>query len=67
MTTDDPTLDGTDYAHPAWWRGCDHGVRQAVGVLERVLAGDDAGAGAVADAGLEHVRRAVLALRKERP
>lgn len=28
MTTqdDDPEMDGTDGAHPAWWRGCDHGV-----------------------------------------
>ena len=22
---DDPVLDGTDGAHPAWWRGCDYG------------------------------------------
>ena len=22
---DDPQFDGTDGAHPAWWRGCDYG------------------------------------------
>jgi hypothetical protein len=25
---DDPSLDGTDGAHPAWWRGDDHGYRR---------------------------------------
>lgn len=29
---DDPDLDGTDHAHPAWWRGSDAG---AIGVLRR--------------------------------
>ena len=27
---DDPTLDGTDGAHPAWWRGCDHGYAKGL-------------------------------------
>jgi hypothetical protein len=26
LTPDDPKLDGTDGAHPAWWRGHDAGV-----------------------------------------
>lgn len=25
---DDPALDATDAAHPAWWRGYDHGTRE---------------------------------------
>lgn len=27
---DDPMLDGTDGAHPAWWRGCDHGYAKGI-------------------------------------
>jgi hypothetical protein len=27
---DDPSLDGTDGAHPAWWRGDDHGYQRAL-------------------------------------
>ena len=27
---DDPMLDGTDGAHPAWWRGCDHGYSKGL-------------------------------------
>jgi hypothetical protein len=29
-TGDDPTLDGTDGAHPAWWRGCDFGYAKGI-------------------------------------
>lgn len=36
--TDDPSLDGTDGAHPAWWRGQDAGVDKAAEVLERTTA-----------------------------
>lgn len=37
VTIDWPSLDGTDGAHPAWWRGDDHGVHAACKVLEDVL------------------------------
>lgn len=36
---DDPTLDGTDGAHPAWWRGSDHGY--AKGLADRSTAPDE--------------------------
>lgn len=38
QVTDDPSLDGTDGAHPAWWRGQDAGVDGAAAVLEKVTA-----------------------------
>lgn len=34
---DNKELDGTDAAHPAWWRGNDAGVLGAVGVIRRAL------------------------------
>jgi len=35
---DDSKTDSTPFAHPAFWRGQDDGVRGAVMVLRRVLA-----------------------------
>lgn len=36
---DDPTLDATDGAHPAWWRGDDHGFAKGVTAeRERIAA-----------------------------
>jgi hypothetical protein len=40
LADDDPSLDATDGAHPAWWRGHDHGVAAALGMVERVIAGE---------------------------
>jgi hypothetical protein len=34
---DDPGRDGTDAAHPAWWRGQDYGCEMTVAVINRVL------------------------------
>lgn len=34
---DDPILDATDFAHPAWWRGELYGVEEACRFLNRVL------------------------------
>lgn len=36
---DDPELDGTDGAHPAWWRGCDHGTAMTVSIINEILDG----------------------------
>lgn len=37
---DDPEMDATDGAHPAWWRGCDYGVEQVCRIIGAVLDGD---------------------------
>lgn len=34
---DNPELDGTDYAHPAWWRGNDRGVEATAECVLRYL------------------------------
>jgi hypothetical protein len=55
---DDPTLDATDGAHPAWWRGHDHGVEQAVSrLLHVVVSGCDEQVFAISN---EYLRNALL-------
>lgn len=61
---DNPEYDGTDAAHPAWWRGQERGVE---GAAERILvaaSGKDGGSGVLGSPKLEAARRAVLALRR---
>lgn len=62
---DDPELDATDFAHPAWWRGEKHGHFAAVRRLQEVLDGKDDGAGAMEEE-IEKARRDILALRNAR-
>lgn len=40
---DDPQWDGTDAAHPAWWRGNDRGVEAVVEIISGVLDGKTPG------------------------
>lgn len=41
---DRPDADGTDFAHPAWWRGNDRGVAATVEALNKILdSGRDGG------------------------
>lgn len=58
---DDPELDGTDDAHPAWWRGSTAGVAGACERIEAVLDGKDSGAGVLGNERLERLRRRLLA------
>lgn len=58
---DDPDMDATDFAHPAFWRGHDHGFAGAVRAVAAVLDGDDNGSGVAAEP-WERVRRRLLAL-----
>lgn len=44
-TTDDPDLDATDGAHPAWWRGHDHTSKVFCELVTSILDGKDAGGG----------------------
>ena len=37
---DDPEMDGTDFAHPAWWRGYEHGSASCINEVNRILDGD---------------------------
>lgn len=42
---DDPEQDGTDFAHPAWWRGHEQAVLVMCQTINEVLDGKDDGAG----------------------
>jgi len=35
--TDNPELDATDGAHPAWWRGCDYGCEIMVQNINKII------------------------------
>lgn len=39
-SVDDPTLDDTDFAHPAWLRGHEAGVAQLCSMVNKVLDGN---------------------------
>jgi hypothetical protein len=62
---DDPELDATDGAHPAWWRGNDAGVAGACRVLAAVLDGSDGGSGVVGFEPLEMLRGRLREQREE--
>jgi len=62
---DDPLTDSTDFAHPAWVRGCDRGVRGAAESIERVFEEPLPLVGNVSDEVLERVRQRVAALRDQ--
>ena len=34
---DNPEWDGTDLAHPAWWRGCDSGADSTIAIIHQML------------------------------
>lgn len=65
--TDDPNLDFTDAAHPAFWRGCDYGVQGAAIRLRRTWEGHDDGKGVLGNVWLEKLRREMLARLGEKP
>lgn len=54
--------DGTDAAHPAWWRGMDFGIDKAVDRIRAVLEGRDNGKGIFGSIALEMLRRDLLKL-----
>jgi hypothetical protein len=54
---DDTPLDGTEFAHPAYWRGQESGVDGACMRIEEVLDGKYSGAGVLAHPRLENLVR----------
>lgn len=36
---DDPQYDGTDFAHPSWWRGHDHAFQRLCQIVNEILDG----------------------------
>jgi len=60
---DEPDMDATDGAHPAWWRGNDAGVESTCVAVHRALDGKDDGAGVAAEP-WESLRRRLLAMAR---
>lgn len=60
---DNPAWDGTDAAHPAWWRGQDWGVQATIQRLRAVLRGEDNGSGVSGSASLDVLRHELRDLR----
>lgn len=60
---DDPQWDGTDMAHPAWWRGYDDGVQGAIACIREMLDGRDGKRGVFSNAELNRIRHDIRALR----
>lgn len=58
---DNPELDGTDAAHPAWWRGHEVSVYTLCQKVMDILNGKDDGSGAASDP-WETVRRRLIAV-----
>lgn len=57
---DFPETDGTDLAHPAYWRGSDEATEAVTRRLQQVLDGEDDGAGCIGYEPLERLRRQLL-------
>lgn len=59
---DDPDFDGTDGAHPAWWRGCEHGVRTTAKIMQTWLNREDH-RGVYGWSTLNDLRQQILAMK----
>lgn len=64
---DDPSLDATEAAHPAWRRGEAYGTQTVLARIEQILDGHDDGSGVIENAQLEALRRRLLALTSITP
>lgn len=60
---DDPDLDATDWAHPAWWRGQRHGVETAIRSIEAVIV--HGLVGSCADPKLQALRKKIDGLVRQ--
>ena len=62
LKKDDPEMDGTDAAHPAWWRGVDYAHLQLVNGVNKILDGEAVNAG-VASQPWEALRQRLYDIR----
>lgn len=64
VPTDNPEMDCTDFAHPAWWRGSESGVARIVQKLQWILDGNEIGDGKTAHPPLNKLIGDIVAIRK---
>jgi len=62
---DNPALDDTPRAHPAFWRGKSNGIDAVLKIVYDVMAGNDNGTGVNNHNQIERMRRALLDWRSQ--
>lgn len=63
--TDNPALDDTPRANPAFWRGKAKGIDAVLKIVHDVMAGRDNGSGTNNHDQLEKMRRALIGWRDQ--
>jgi hypothetical protein len=62
---DQPHFDETPKAHPAYWRGKHTGITSVLEIVSNIMMGHDDGSGVNNHAGVESMRRGILAWKAE--
>lgn len=62
---DQPELDDTRRAHPAFWRGKASGIEAVLRIVSDIMLGHDDGSGTNNQPDVESMRRGLLAWRAE--
>jgi hypothetical protein len=62
---DQPELDNTPRAHPAFWRGKANGINSVLEIVSNIMMGYDDGSGTNNHPGVEAMRRGILAWKTE--
>ena len=62
---DTPMHDGTNRAHPAYWRGKATGINDVLKIVSDIMLGHDNGTGANNNRDIEGMRQALLTWREE--
>jgi len=63
--TDNPALDDTPRANPAFWRGKANGIDAVLKIVHDVMAGNDNGSGVNNHEQLEKMRRTLIGWRDQ--
>jgi hypothetical protein len=65
--TDDPEFDGTDFAHPAWWRGHEQTTAMVCQKVNEILDGKDDGKGENSEGPWRDLRKRLLKMVQPAP
>lgn len=61
---DQPEHDNSRRAHPAFWRGKHDGISSVLEIISNIMMGHDDGSGVNNHAGIESMRRGILAWKE---
>lgn len=65
LRQDNPFWDATDYAHAAWWRGCDYGCQTTANALQ-TIAVTGKHSGVFGGKEIEEAAQAIMTLHKQK-